>query len=109
MQVLAIPRRKIALAHEPLLLQLGIDLRVAHLTCWACGHRATGFRPQRAHIVPQRFGARPAQPWNYLLLCGPCHAQQPDASPWPVQLSWLLRGRVQKRAPRLATSLGVAA
>lgn len=90
LQIIRIHRTEIV-AHQATLIELlGIDAARAHTTCWACRRSC---RPQRAHIVPERFGARPVQPRNYLLLCEGCHRAQPDASPWPVQLAWLMSYR----------------
>lgn len=100
-------RREIARAQAALVECLPyVDPKHATTTCWACGQRRPGWLPTRAHIVPARYGAVPNQPHNYLLLCWSCHRQQPDASPWPVQLAWLLgRPAHPDAAPRPDPSL----
>lgn len=91
-------RRTIVAAQGPLLEQLHVDPRRATNACWRCGHRDQRLRPERAHIVPARYGARENQPRNYLLLCHECHGQQPDARPWPEQLAWLLTRDGRRRS-----------
>jgi len=86
-------RPRIAYAQAALLRQIEIDLKRASNTCWACLRRDVRRRPERAHIVPARYGARENQPRNYLLLCHECHVAHPDAVAWPEQLAWLLARR----------------
>ncbi len=55
--------------------------------CWACGYAANGFTPTRAHLVAHVAGGSNA-PTNYLLLCEPCHREQPDGAPRDAQIAW---------------------
>lgn len=59
--------------------------------CWACGYQCGQFI-DKAHIHPVRWGGSD-EPWNFLLLCGACHAEQDDDAPRAAQLRWLREHR----------------
>lgn len=57
-------------------------------TCWACGQGFDDGKPERAHIHAHSFGGS-NEPENFFLLCGGCHADQPDGLSRELQVKWL--------------------
>lgn len=95
-------RAEIAAAQRKLVATLPNVRTDPAATCWACGYSdaalppatarlhaaAPAFKPQRAHIVARVHGGSWA-PRNFLLLCHPCHKEQPDGACREDQLRWL--------------------